>query len=518
MLDIRIDANHAHADALAATLPISVTVTNTTGSSANAVVVSFDQRSRVREAAGSGWICSTTANGDTSCTLNRVLEADGSATFDANVFFLAAPGRMSVQPGLVWTDGAGQRRFGSNNVSLALYRPFIVTKNDDAGAGTLRDAIEKLNADAVCVASPCGVQFQIPASSSRWQTINVHSPLPAITAADVTIDGESQTAFAGDTNPDGPELELRGTDVQAEGLEFRSGSFAEATGVTIGGFGRNGILVSATAPDTVQFRFVRNYLGTDASGSNAVPNALRGLMITGGYVAGEIRDNVLSGNARSGLFVASQQSPFGTLVPSMFVSGNRVGVQAHSDAALPNGASGMYFGPTVDGAVVEHNLIAFNREFGVAIARGARIVRIRQNEIAHNGLLGIDIGLDGPTTEGRSLDAPAAPAITEATYDPATNMTTITAISADGAIPSDVTNDVDFYVSSSREHGDYAEGEHYLGTAAHARGSRDVALTIAGDLRDRFISAVTLQTFNLDGSLLYTTSEFSRAVAVGTSN
>ena len=48
-----------------------------------------------------------------------------------------------------------------------------------------------------------------------------------------------------------------------------------------------------------------------------------------------ITSSVLSGNARSGIFVAAGH---------VTVKDNRIGVKAHTDEPLPNGASGIYFG------------------------------------------------------------------------------------------------------------------------------------------------------------------------------
>jgi len=519
-LRFRVDADHGHVDETARVLPVRVTVTNPALTDATQVRIRFGVPSIILDAGGNGWTCSGGGNNPTVCNFDGTLAAGASSTFSGNLYYAVPPFRVHIDGNVLWSDAAGKQQVSYDQSSVALYRRFVVTRGGDSGAGSLREAITALNADPVCATQPCGIEFNIaPAgAATKWQTITVHSPLPPLTGADVTIDGETQTAYSGDTNPDGPEIELLGAGVAGEGLEFRS-KYVDVQSIAVGGFDRNGILMTVPPRTSAAFRFERNYLGTDATGAVAVPNGLRGLMITAGYLSGDIRANVLSGNSRSGLFVLSQQSPGFSLVPSMRVTENRVGVAAHSDAALPNGASGMFFGPETDGAAVERNVIAHNGDFGVAIARGSRIVRVRANSIYSNGVGGIDIGLDGPTPEGTPdpyRGELVAPLLQSATYDAATNTTTIT-----GTGPfylGFISHQVDFYVSDSRDHGEFAEGERFLGTVSAPTPQFGVpfpfTFTVAGDLRGKFISAVSLRIVDVDGSLIYDTSEFSRAVEV----
>src|SRR5690242_4562474 len=102
---------------------------------------------------------------------------------------------------------------------------FLVTTTADSGAGSLRQAI--LDADAA-PAGPLTIDFQIPTSDPNFvdddaalsggdaaPDVFVISPLSALPAlnnpnAGIAIDGGSQTAFTGDTNPFGPEVVLDG--------------------------------------------------------------------------------------------------------------------------------------------------------------------------------------------------------------------------------------------------------------------------------------------------------------------
>jgi len=510
----RFEVDRQHVDESAGTIPIRVTVANDSGAAISAVQALFATPNLIRATDNNGWSCHNTSY-STVCDFTGTLKTGASALFDAAVLFGRQPLRQNVDFNIIWTDPAGQRQATYDRESIALYKRFVVTSTADSGAGSLRDAIASLNADPVCANAPCGIDFQLLSTRpAGWETIQLRSPLPPLTASDVTIDGESQTRFGGDSNPNGPEIELRGEGVAGDGLEFRSG-YSEARGLAIGGFGGNGILLTIAPKANGAFRFERNYLGTDATGANAAPNGLRGLMITGGYVHGDIRDNVLSGNVRSGLWVWPEQSPGFLLVPSMRVTGNRVGVQAHSEAQLPNGASGLFFSPTTDGAIVENNLIAYNRDAGVAVGRGARIIRVRGNSIAHNGAAGIDVGLDGPSSEGSNepYGIPSAPVITSATFDEATGVTTLTAMTPATSFYF-LRQQVDFYASDTREHGEFAEGQRYLGTATAGEGGTRFTFTIHEDLRGKFITGVTFRIIDVDGSLLYQTGELSKALQV----
>ncbi|RZK52064.1 MAG: hypothetical protein EOO59_14165, partial [Hymenobacter sp.] len=86
----------------------------------------------------------------------------------------------------------------------SLAATFTVTNTADSGTGSLRQAI--LDVNATTAAAPHTIVFNIPSASltgsfgSKRALIALSTPLPAITAASVTVDGTSQTTFGGDTN------------------------------------------------------------------------------------------------------------------------------------------------------------------------------------------------------------------------------------------------------------------------------------------------------------------------------
>lgn len=122
-----------------------------------------------------------------------------------------------------------------------------------------------------------------------------------------------------------------------------------------------GVLMWGNAHDnTVQ----GNYIGTDASGSAAVPNAQDGITVNSDAGAAQILDNVISGNScngppppRVGVWLAGGGNT---------VQGNRIGTDATGTAALPNGWAGLWIVGSNNNSVHD-NLISGNNEHGLRI-------------------------------------------------------------------------------------------------------------------------------------------------------
>ncbi|MEA2339722.1 MAG: hypothetical protein QOE82_3729 [Thermoanaerobaculia bacterium] len=132
---------------------------------------------------------------------------------------------------------------------------------------------------------------------------------------------------------------------------------------------------------------------------------------------------VISGNVRSGIFV---------LDGFVTISENRIGVKAHSDEPLPNGASGIYIGASSlqlsETPAISSNVIAYNREFGIAV-NPAKFTSFSTNRIWGNGNAAIDYGLNNaptPVNTGSYGGLMPSPVITSARYDSASDKTVIT--------------------------------------------------------------------------------------------
>lgn len=398
--------------------------------------------------------------------------------------------------------------------STEIYRWIVVSSTADAGDGSLRAAIDEANRGC---SEPCKIAFEIPAPvpEAGWFTIAPSTPLPPITALRVFVDAKTQSAFTGDTNPAGPEIAIDGhATASGFGLESRSGCEGIIEGFSIGNVTDYGIAMTSSAPcqstTTVdQHRVAHNYIGVDPAGMVAAPNQ-RGLLIDN--AGAEIADNVISGNVFSGLW--SWRSALG-------VHRNLIGTAADGKTPLPNGRSGIFLGPLVTSAEVLQNTISFNAEMGVAVARGAKLVDIRQNSMRDNGGLGIDIGLDGPNAPVADdrLTQGNAPALLSAVYDPATKMTAITLTLSTTAIASFGNADyVDLYSNDTPD----GDGEKWITESyvANANGETST-INVPADLRGKWINATAMRVhflaakppspeFFAGGEA--TTSEFGNAV------
>lgn len=414
----------------------------------------------------------------------------------------------------------------TRSTQSTLYYTFYVSSTANDGAGSLRQAILDANAD--CAGhEPCAIAFRISEpSETPWKTIRITSPLPTLAAHQLRIDGSTQTAFFGDTNPDGPEIEISGGgSVDGDGLPIAPCS-NEVANLAIGGFLRDAI--SMTDAHGCGGELHHLYLGTDPTGSSARPNG-RGIscaipstsvLLYGGAV--NIHDCVISGNSGSGVFGTS-----GLLQ----IFNNRIGVKAHADDPLPNGGNGVFIGAggfesnvggqffggngqLTDGS----NVIAFNGKNGVAVATNVFEVNIRNNRMWANRLLGIDIGDDGPTMSSATDygypnnlpgDPISIPTLTLAHYDPVSNKTTI-----EGAIPPAQTSlyfhfRVNLYASDAFDPSGFGEGQRPLGVATVIPGST-FHFEADGNLAGQWITATNTR----DQGFLGQTSEFSRAIPV----
>ena len=330
---------------------------------------------------------------------------------------------------------------------------FTVTTTADSGPGSLRQAIVDANANP---ASDL-ISFAIPGTGVH--TITPLSPLPTI-ADPVSIDGTTQPGYVGT-----PLIELNGTSAGAtsNGL-FITASNSTIRALAINRFGTGGatdapggagIVIQLGGTNILQ----SNYLGTDPTGTVALPNrsdgifldrspnnAIGGASLAANVISGNTRNgitlslagttgnlllgnfigtdpsgntavgngdgvaifdapanlvgvagrNVISGNRLSGITIS------GTDAHSNIVANNVIGANAAGSAALPNGTAGVIVTSSASdnfiGTVggVNANVIAFNAQSGVRVITGVNN-SIRGNAIFQNGQLGIDLGIAGVT-------------------------------------------------------------------------------------------------------------------------
>lgn len=213
---------------------------------------------------------------------------------------------------------------------------FYVTNTADAGPGSLRQAIQEANTHW----GKDRIEFQIPGEGPHRIVLN--RVLPHISHA-VTIDGYSQagSAPASDSLPARIQIEIQGHLLsEGSGLTLIARDCL-IRGLAINGFDHDARIAAIFIHGKAN-RIEGNFLGTDASGKQARPNA-QGIYLLGasgniiGGPAPEQR-NLLSGNSRLGIHLESNAQ---IRCKDNRIQGNYLGLAADGRTSLGNGAQGI---------------------------------------------------------------------------------------------------------------------------------------------------------------------------------
>ena len=286
--------------------------------------------------------------------------------------------------------------------TITTRRALVVTTNADSGDGSLRAQIETMN--AACGATlPCKIVF------ANDMLIAPLSPLPTITVCNSGIDAGGaanaplRVALVGTQLRNGSGLEIR--------TNCRPGAFSN-TGVTIrrlaiGGFPENGIGITTsprpagTSSVGVLHTVRECYIGTDATGTVALPNHYRGIATNAPDASVSIFQNTIASNDASGIAFYS--------VGVASVTSNRIAA---------NGASGVF---AANGDLtVTTNEITNNGQYGISTIGPVRLVH-GGNILRGNGAQPLDFNMDGPSNGGPLRP----PILTDAFYDAAKDLTII---------------------------------------------------------------------------------------------
>ena len=139
-----------------------------------------------------------------------------------------------------------------------------------------------------------------------------------------------------------------------------------------------------------------NFIGTDPTGSFAVPNSADGILIDCG-INTFITSNVISGNAGNYMIIEGKN----TTIRSNFIGTNSTGVNP-----IPNTLNGIQlgeinavgvstFGDIIGGALSgAQNVIAYNEGNGIALVSHTQQETIQGNYIFNNSLNGIRLGVN----------------------------------------------------------------------------------------------------------------------------
>jgi hypothetical protein len=298
----------------------------------------------------------------------------------------------SQWPGLIDEVAIFSRALSTNEIA-AIYaastagmcnRPtFTVTTTNDSGAGSFRQAI----ADANASGSPAAIAFNIPSTGPF--TIRPSTALPEISNS-IIIDGYTQPGATANALADGSNaklmIELDGSLVTSgslNGLYLRS-SGCTVRGLAINRFGWKGIRANYTGAGLVSSNVIEgNFLGTDISGTVALPNLENGIALevgNGTLIGGTLpaQKNLISGNKGEGIIVVSQSA-------SNSILGNLIGTDATGTNKLGNGGSGVYIltqGNLIGGSVTAaRNVISANGNGIILLNIGAAANRVLGNYI-----------------------------------------------------------------------------------------------------------------------------------------
>lgn len=440
---------------------------------------------------------------------------------------------------------------------LGLAATFTVVNTDDSGPGSFRQTL----LDANATVESDSIHFNLPGPGPH--TISPGIGLPKITRP-VIIDGATQPGYAGQ-----PLIELEGSgafstgyglwitagDSTVRGLAINRfggrGSFQilletkgtntivgnyiglDVTGTQSFGGRRHGLeiassdnliggadpsarnVISGTGDQGIVIlgsrnRIQGNLIGTDVTGTNALPNLAGVFLIVGpsgqavvdNVIGGTNRGegNVISGNIEAGVFLQASRN---------VIQGNYVGTDLSGTNAMSNGSHGVLVNGNNN--ILAGNTIAFNGGDGVFIPIGNGNL-IRGNRIFSNDGMGIDLGSKGVTAnDPTDADTGANNLQNFPVLTLAANLGGSTTLSGSLRARANAVFNLDFFSTDKPDPTGYGQGQDYIGSSTiktDATGNADFSETVAVAVPiGRFVTATATDSAN-------NTSEFSECIAV----
>ncbi|HEV3343584.1 MAG TPA: hypothetical protein VG125_24645, partial [Pirellulales bacterium] len=177
-----------------------------------------------------------------------------------------------------------------------------------------------------------------------------------------------------------------GATFSADGLDI-TGGHSRVSGLAINGFNGDAVHLSGTGFDTL----TADDLGTNPTGSQAIPNTANGVEMTGvsnNVIGGLVNDlaNVISGNGASGILIDAASGANG-------VVGNLIGTDASGTVALANGTGVSVLGAnnTIGGTTARaRNVISGNIGAGVVLSGASATGNVVEgNYVGTNGAGGV---------------------------------------------------------------------------------------------------------------------------------
>ena len=242
--------------------------------------------------------------------------------------------RHDARPRRRSTAAAGRVERLEERVLLSTYT--VTNLLDNGLTGSLRWAINEVDADKGKKVDT--IDFDIPGTGPF--VIAPTSALPAITHP-VLIDGYSQPGASPNTAADTDNAVIQ-VEISGANAGFTSGltlvaSNSTVQGLAIDGFALDGIRLTLGSNDVV----AGDFLGTDSTGMNALPNDDSGVLVDdsnndtiGGTTAAA--RNIVSGNDNQNIYLINGST-------GNVVEGDWVGLTAAGDATLSTFGAGVSF-------------------------------------------------------------------------------------------------------------------------------------------------------------------------------
>jgi hypothetical protein len=251
-----------------------------------------------------------------------------------------------------------------------------ITNTNDSGEGSLRWALAQANSQS----GPNSLIFNIPKTDPNFDadlgvwTIRPLSVFPEIADSNLALNGQSQKMFlAEDTNPNGPEIEINGQEMQTGSdtflLKIKSGHNS-ISHLIISGV--NGLGIWLEGIDANFNHIWGNYIGTNATGVDPVPNRTGIYLSNGSFniIGGDNPEfrNVISGNMQNGIHILNPSARGNRII------GNFIGTDVSGTKDLGNGWMGImtYSGvyENIIGGILpgERNIISGNDNSGIRIS------------------------------------------------------------------------------------------------------------------------------------------------------